>query len=213
MNKRRVSLKSLIFVLLMLVIVTSGVVGTTFAKFATGKEVNGRARVAAFGVTLESTDGDIFLDKYSNNDKVVVSSQASDKVIAPGTKGTVPTLTIQGTTEVAVKVEYELTLQLTGWTVDGEFYCPLTFTIGQTTIKGIEHNSSEAIVLELEKALQEASKEYAPNTELTNDLAIEWEWSFDGNNDEKDTKLGTNPASPTIDLTIKTIVKQINTLK
>ena len=214
MNNRRVSLKGLIFVLLMLVLGTSGVVGTTFAKFATGKNAQGQARVAAFGVTIENANGEMFLDQYSNDDKVVVAAQASEKVVAPGTKGTVPTLTINGTTEVAVKVEYELTLQLTNWTVDAdEFYCPLTFTINGQTIKGTTYQEASTLIEALKAELQKATKEYAPNTELTNNLTFEWEWTFEGNNDAKDTKLGTKADKPTIDLTIRTVVTQINTLK
>ena len=123
--------------LLALVLVTSCFVGGTFAKYVTSGEGADSARVAKFGVKI-TANGTMFAKEYATDDesvsgtiaKSVVSSDTS-KLVAPGTKGNMVSMTLTGTPEVAVRVQYTATLTLNdNWKdADGKFYCPLHFKI------------------------------------------------------------------------------------
>ena len=154
--------------------------------------------------------------------------------MAPGTKGTFGGVKISGKPEVAVKVETIATVDLSGWNVadSDEFYCPLKFTVGDTTINGLDYSSSTAggegsFENAIKTAIQEATtKEVAAGTDLSavgDDITYSWEWPFEGStgkvanqDDELDTILGDNAADgdtgndPKINITVKTTVTQIN---
>ena len=106
-------------ILLALVLVTSCFVGGTFAKYVTKGTGSDSARVAKFGVTV-AANGSTFAEEYATDDgtvvgtiaKSVVSSQNKVKVVAPGTKGDMASMTLSGSPEVAVKVTYKATVNL-----------------------------------------------------------------------------------------------------
>ena len=132
-------------ILLVLTLITSCFVGGTFAKYVSEGTGEDSARVAKWGVKVEVT-GDGFKPTYGKDDmnaglggNMVVSLDNSN-VVAPGTKGTFGGVKISGQPEVAVKITTIADVQLSGWNVadDGEFYCPLKFTIGNTTITGLD---------------------------------------------------------------------------
>lgn len=210
MNKK---LAFLTIMLLLLVLVTSGLVGKTFAKYKVSEKVNGTGRVAKFGITLSTNEGSIFSPSYNESDKeqVIVQTSNSEKLVAPGTKGSVPNITISGTTEVAVRIDYDIILDLSEWNVDGRFYCPLKFSINDNVINGTEHNSLDTLLQAIKEELAKCSKEFKPNASLADHVGptITWEWAFDGD-DELDTKLGQK-GTDTIQLTLTTTVTQINT--
>ncbi len=214
-SRMKKNVLSLALILLTLVLVTSCLVGRTFAKYAIGDKIMGKGRVASFGITFQAEEGSIFANKYQglNGDEYVVYIESEDtKLVAPGTSGKVPNMTISGTTEVAVKVEHDVLLDLQGFMLsDGSFYCPLIFTIGETQIKGTSYESSEQLKNALKEEIKKAKKEYQPNTDLNTHTAptITWEWPFDGD-DAKDTELAKGALSNTINLTISTTVTQIN---
>lgn len=237
MNRNRL-MKASAF-LLVSTMATSCFVGSTFAKYVSEGEGDDSARVAKWGVEVTVT-GDGFKTSYgkddykSNVDGNTVISSTTEKVVAPGTKGTFGGVKISGKPEVAVKVETTATVDLSGWNVasGGEFYCPLKFTVGDTTINGLDYSSSTAggegsFENAIKTAIQEATtKEVAAGTDLStvgDDITYSWEWPFEGStgkvanqNDELDTKLGDNAADgdtgndPTISITVNTKVTQIN---
>lgn len=168
-------------------------------------------------------------------DKSVISSVNGEKVVAPGTKGGEIDLSITGTPEVAVKVDYEVTtFSLDGWTVknaDGDEieYCPIVFTIanktyGMTGIKDSDgndvdnaYNSVAALEAAIIETLKSTTADYAPNTDLsTSDSAansITWEWAFEENVDDYDTQLGDKAAAgsaATIELDMTVTVTQVD---
>lgn len=222
--------------LVVLTLITSCFVGGTFAKYVTENEGMDTARVAKWGVVVTVT-GDGFKTSYgkdyaySNVEGDTVISSTEEKVVAPGTKGTFGGISITGTPEVAVKITTTADVDLSGWNVaaGGEFYCPLVFKIGDTTINGLDYSKSTAggegsFENAIKDAIQKATtKEVEANTDLTaigEDITYSWEWPFENatgdvanQSDELDTKLGNNAANgnaPTVSITVKTTVTQID---
>ena len=222
--------------LVVLTLITSCFVGGTFAKYVTENEGMDTARVAKWGVEVTVT-GDGFKTSYgkdyaySNVEGDTVISSTEEKVVAPGTKGTFGGVKITGKPEVAVKIETTADVDLSGWNVaDGdEFYCPLVFTIGDKTINGLDYSRSTAggegsFENAIKDAIQKATtKEVEANTDLTEigeNITYSWEWPFENatgdvanQSDELDTKLGNNAANgnaPTVSITVKTTVTQID---
>lgn len=237
MNRNRL-MKASAF-LLVSTMATSCFVGSTFAKYVSEGEGSDSARVAKWGVKVEVT-GDGFKTKYGKDDynssvkgDTVISS-TTEKVVAPGTKGTFGGVKITGTPEVAVKVETTADVELSGWNVasGGEFYCPLVFTVGNTTINGLDYSSSTAggessFEYAIKDAIQKATtKQLEAGTDLStvgDDITYSWEWPFEesrgdvaSQDDILDTKLGDNAADdnpdndPKISITVKTTVTQID---
>lgn len=225
-------------VLLVLTLITSCFVGGTFAKYVSEGEGDDTARVAKWGVEVE-VKGDGFKTEYEKNDynsnikgSTVISS-SKDKVVAPGTKGTFGGIKITGTPEVAVQIKTTADVKFENWDVNnGEFYCPLVFTIGEKTIKGLDYSKGTAgeagsFAFAIKDAIEKAtSKEIIPNTDLSEigeDITYSWEWPFEGatgtgcnQSDELDTKLGNNAADedsdndPKVTIEVKTTVTQID---
>lgn len=231
--------------LLALVLVTSCFVGGTFAKYVTSGHGNDSARAAMFGVTVTATGSDgVFAKAYTSDTEgyagntVVAKAGTNYKVVAPGTKSsdTAPlAVTLAGTPEVAVKVTYEAVgVTLTKWEdKDGNFYCPLIFTItngtNTTTVStatpGI--NSAETFQNAIKNAIEGVSATYEPNTNLAtatgHELKVTWEWPFETGataeeiaaNNVKDTYLGDKAAEggvnvPTVTLGVTATVTQID---
>lgn len=224
-------------ILLVLTLGTSCFVGGTFAKYVTENQGTDAARVAKWGVEITG-NYDIFNTEYNKDDSgssvgsVTVKSSDEDNVVAPGTTKTYDGITVTGSPEVAVKVETVAeTVDLgDNWTdADGNYYCPLEFTIGSDTISGLDYDNVNSFEYAIKGAIEENGKgsasegEYAPNTDLSQQnisTAVTWEWPFEGatgsngnQDDKKDTFLGDKAAegnAPTISLSIKTTVTQID---
>ena len=237
MNRNRL-MKASAF-LLVSTMATSCFVGSTFAKYVSEGEGSDSARVAKWGVKVEVT-GDGFKTEYgkddyeSNVEGNTVISSTTEKVVAPGTKGTFGGVKISGKPEVAVKVETTADVQLSGWNVanDGGFYCPLKFTVGEKTINGLDYSKDTAggessFEYAIKDAIQKATtKQLEAGTDLSevgDGITYSWEWPFEKatgtaaiQDDILDTKLGDNAADgdtgndPTIKITVKTTVTQID---
>ena len=203
-------------VMLMCVLLTTSVVGGTFAKYVTSDWEQDKARVAKWGVGVDVEADTAFATAYGKDDpattiaQTVVSSN-SDKLLAPGTKGTLCTAYITGKPEVAVHITKTPTLVLTGWTTNGtDYYCPLVITVDGTEYYGMDdaylnaQDPAAAFIAAVEGALR-ADYEVGLNTDLTVYNKVEWSWAFEGGHaeqtNEKDTALG-NRAHNTGDITI-----------
>lgn len=225
--------------LLVLVLVTSCFVGSTFAKYTTAGTGTDSARVAKFGVKIEA-NGSTFAKEYATDDQHVAGTitksvvSTTDKVIAPGTKGEMARMAITGTPEVAVQVNYSASVTLSdNWTdADGNFYCPLQIKIpyndpdfGATTatIDGSSFTNKEAFIREIENRINSFSANYNPGTDLSTITtdgsllapSVSWEWPFSVNaeHDVKDTYLGDQAAegnAASIMLQVTTTVTQID---
>lgn len=197
--------------LLVLTLITSCFVGGTFAKYVSTGEGSDTARVAKWGVVVEGA-GDAFAREYETHDESVkedigVSVKSDVPVIAPGTSGEFKGITLSGTPEVAVKIETDVTVALTGdWMVDtksGEkFYCPIIFNINGVIISGLEYDTADAFILALETGMEKAaSGNVAPGVNLANPESndnvpvllqknedgsskIKWAWAFEDGHTE-----------------------------
>ena len=205
--------------LLVLTLITSCFVGGTFAKYTTSAEGSDTARVAKWGVEI-TANGATFANKYATDTGNVVGTIANsvvsaDKVIAPGTKGNMVGMTITGTPEVAVSVNYAADFKVEGWTVDDKFYCPLQIKVGSTMIDGVKFNNAAAFENAVNTEISTYNKNYAAGTDLSLSTAnvttpsVSWEWPF-SEDDIKDTKLGNLETAPTVSLTVTTTVNQID---
>lgn len=209
MKKNRIMRTGII--MLALTLMTSCFVGGTFAKYVTNAEGSDSARVAKWGVEATVT-GSAFSDKYNvaeKGDREFDMSVSSDvKVLAPGTSGEFTGVAISGTPETAVGVTKKADVELTGWLVDGAFYCPVVITVNGSAINGLNYSSADEFEAAVKSAVEAFNGEYAPGTDLSAvdglDGAYSWEWAFDGTtgsvssqSDEKDTALGNLEAAGT----------------
>ena len=240
MTKKKNVLMRSAGLLLLLVLVTSCFVGSTFAKYTVGGKGTDTARVAKFGVTI-TAEGTMFAEEYATDDgdvkEIITKSVVStEKVVAPGTKGNMSSIVLAGKPEVAVRVEYKVnTFALTGWQTDDETnpteYCPLVFTVGDKTYKigdtGID--TVDKLEAAVKNAIEGCSQNYEANTDLSTANtnvkvpSVSWAWAFQGadngasttayQTDAKDTKLGDRAAegnAATVTLEIATTVTQID---
>ena len=222
-------------ILLILTLMTSCFVGGTFAKYVSEGQGEDAARVAKWGVEVTIT-GDGFKTSYSKDDVpaningTTVISLGDDKVVAPGTAGTFGGIKITGIPEVAVKIQTTADVELSGWNIgdNGEFYCPLKFTIGDTTINGLDYSTATAggensFQAAIKKAIEDATtQELEAGTDLSRleDIIYNWQWPFEGatgsainQSDKLDTRLGDNAADgdpATITIKVTTTVTQID---
>lgn len=208
--------------MLALTLITSCFVGGTFAKYTTSDKATDTARVAKFGVKVTAT-GSTFSEEYNakdttikdyNGDIISKSVLSVDKVVAPGTEGSMFAATITGIPEVAVEVKYEATVKLNDkWmakasaeATDEEFYCPIIITVGEgdsavkiyqgATIDDTTIDSKETFETAVKNAIKSFTINYKPGTDLsdTNKVkapAVSWKWEFEGND-----VLGTGATVP-----------------
>ena len=227
--KKNVMMRLACFLLVAVLISTSAISGT-YAKYVTAETSVGNARVAKFGVEITLNDETMFSDSYKHEKTeytageelatITVQADTEDtNVVAPGTKGALVGFNITGTPEVDVEITYAPTLTLSGWEVDGTFYCPIVFTVNGTKIDGLGYTSADALASAVQAAIQASTAIYHTNTDLStvvaDDLAVSWEWPFSTStdNDVKDTALGDAAAegnAATIKLDLTCTVTQID---
>lgn len=229
--------------MLVLTLLTTCIISGTFAKYTTNKNVGDTARVAKWGVTIEGT-GTTFADAYEAGTTTAIarpdapsasvtvrSETKGDKVVAPGTEGSLASFTITGTPEVSVDVTYTATLTLTGWTINtSEDYCPLVITVAGTEYyvgKTYDDNgtsktiaNSTQLATAVNTAIAGYRKSYAAGTVLDDQntadaLSVSWKWNYEDDvvscqENAKDTALGNLATAPTISLAVTATATQIN---
>ena len=192
-------------ILLIAVLMSTCVISGTFAKYTDSKSETDSARVAKWGVQIALNADEAFANEYTSD---VASNPAPDVdaevkgtseavVIAPGTKGTLATASISGTTEVAVQVTKTAGLELTGaWVADGAYYCPISIKVTingtPTTFNGMDYNSIDEFVAAVNGAIT-ADAKFAPNANIGYEITVEWAWAIEGGagqTNAKDTILG-----------------------
>ena len=187
-------------VLLVVVLLTTTAISGTFAKYVSKEGYMEDARVAQFGITLGAGNpffATSYLKAEANTagsasdlraDLSIVSNNG-DKVLAPGSKGGAVDLKVEGTAEVNVKIAVVSALKLENWEVNGVFYCPIVFTIGDTKYCGLDYASAgefiDVIVPAVEAALVGliggTELEVPANVEIANagTVTLTWEWAID----------------------------------
>lgn len=196
--------------LLVAVLLTTSVIGGTFAKYTTEMSANDSARVAAWGFGEDTTvEFDLFSTSY---DGTVLSSNA-DNVIAPGTAQTenVKFAYKDTTGKGAPEVDYVVTLAVDEantsvaesiknnpaitWCFNGTTYG--TWDAMITAIKGYSENV-------------EAGK--LPTLASEDGLTIGWKWEFLDTADQNktDTDMGNAASLAECKLAIKLTAAQVD---
>ncbi len=213
--------------LLVAVLLTTCAISGTFAKYVTTESGSDFARVAKWGVNVEAESFDLFTDKYAIDDSTAtftgsysVESADGKDVFAPGTNGTFADIAITGTPEVAVDVAVVATVTVSGdWIVNGDFYCPIVITVGDSAICGLAYDDKDAFAGAIADAISGYSAQYAPNQDLSAidaNFDISWEWAFEdadhealacgcaagAQTDAEDTKLGDKAVAEDLKISI-----------
>lgn len=200
-------------ILMAAVLLTTCAISGTFAKYVTSGNATDSARVAKWGVTVTGTSNSAFSDTYAKKEASETSFEntviAAEKVVAPGTDGSLAAFTLEGTPEVAVKVSFESTVTLEGW---GE-YCPIVFTVGEDALAQGEDTVAD-FAAKVKAAIEDYTAEYAAGTDLSAKTAdapaISWAWAFESGKDAEDTALGNLEVAPTISIATTCTVTQID---
>lgn len=210
-------------VLLIAVMMTTCAISGTFAKYVTSGESTDSARVAKWGVKI-TANGDTFANEYDKDDgsftlaaKSVISQGGVD-VVAPGTDGTMAAMALTGVPEVAVRVSYTGTFDVSDKWKDSSdnFYCPLVIKVNGTPVYGYACGSALEFENAVNALINSYSRDYTAGTDLSgvggDALVVTWEWPFEGDN-VKDTYLGdqaNDGNAAEVTLTVKTTVTQID---
>lgn len=192
-NGRKVAL--LTALVLIVTLVSTSLLGGTLAKYVTSKAVDETARVAKWGVEVDLTATNLFLDEYTGTANPAVKASGT-LVVAPGTSGSM-VLEITGTPEVAFEVVFDKgTSAANGWTYKADpsdpVYEPVVWTVNGTDYSG----NFAGLLTYLETTL---NKSYDANDTVDDDLTIAWSWAFstNGANDIGDTYYGDQAATAT----------------
>jgi hypothetical protein len=222
--------------LLVAVLLTTCAISGTFAKYVTNGTATDSARVAKWGVTVNSiaSDANLAFKKTYADTTAGVTVEASVDVVAPGTNGTMTGFTVSGTPEVDVTVNYtNVDVELGNNWIDkfdiDKFYCPIAITVsnnaGTVTLCGLNFATADAFELAVEALIVGAAGYYEAGTDLStvdNDLTISWNWAFEGatgtendQDNEKDTFLGDRAAQDaanagTIAINVTCLIEQVD---
>lgn len=204
-------------ILLVLTLLSTCVISGTFAKYVTSDTAEDEARVAKWGITVTATDdadGKNVLDTKDDLNETHISTAQTLKLMAPGTKGNLVNVDVNGKPEVSVNVKYELTLTLTNWVIDPAVeYCPLVFTVkfGTETQTFQQTGTIAELITAIKTYVESKNGDYDPETNFDGllDLNISWAWAFNGE-DEKDTALGNLATAPQLYIKVVTTLTQID---
>lgn len=233
--KKRFKSMRVSMILMIMAVVTSCIVGGTYAKYICSNTGVDNARVAKFGVVIEA-NGTAFSNAYDSKERGTVKSVLStDNVIAPGTSGRMISMVVSGKPEVSIEVKYTANFSVYNWEViekneNKVFYCPITITVGDIDIVGTNFTSANEFEMAVNEAIENFSDVYfvenfgesADIKDIIKVPSVSWRWDFEGDNinNEYDTYLGNraceqstvgeNNTKSTINLIITTTVTQIN---
>ena len=200
---------------LMLCLLTTCAISTTFAKYTTQETASDSARVAKWGVRLTINGDDMLKNAYTNSSNAVTvqSSSTNEKVVAPGTSGST-IFSIVGTPEVTTDINiafnvtegvylkagtYKDTVTDKTFTIAND-YCPVVFTLTQTHNRNGEMATPVVLatgtLTDIQTYLDAYSTSddstYDPNTNLASTFVLSWAWAYEVNNEKNvaDTTLG-----------------------
>ena len=205
-------------VLLVAVLLTTCVISGTWAKYVSTGSAEDKATVAKWGVTITAenyADDQLEADLTTTETEIVTSANAGTELLAPGTGIKFASINVTGTPDVAVRVTYTATLELSGWVINSTEYMPLVFVINgaEYSMTGVGSANIAAFEAKIAEIIAAYSKEYAAGTDLSGksaeELTVSCYWAFEGNDDANDTALG-NAGTATIELTIACTVTQID---
>lgn len=190
-------------VLSIVVVFCIGLTGITLAKYVVGRMSIEKARVAKWGVVITVSDESAFKTEYESEDEagtLSVKSSSTDRLVAPGTSDSRGmTFAIKGKPEVATKIDVFMSVKSDVFVDD---YYPIVFTLKQTvSASGAPMETVSGNLSEIEEAFEgwAANAYFEPNTDLTNEFNLSWEWKYENGSDEKDEILGSLAAGTSIE--------------
>lgn len=112
---------TMVALLLCSVMVSSTLLSSTFAKYATSGTSSDGARVAKWGIEISSTTDlkNTYTSKTDNEIILVTSGSTGDKLFAPGTSGIIAGIRIKGAPEVMYNIDFSGELKI-GKEIDNE---------------------------------------------------------------------------------------------
>ena len=199
--------------MLVLTLISTVAVGGTFAKYVTEGSGSDNARVAKWGIMIQTEGDGVFAEEY---DGTVETSVEGEKLVAPGTKGTEFKATVSGKPEVDAMFKLALSdckevllpagtyTDYTHLGEDGKYSD--TFTLDEDYMPVILHLTInlggreialQGHLTEIEAQLNsigngdglEATLEANQEIPEGSSVALSWEWPFE-QNDAADTLLG-----------------------
>lgn len=202
----------IVVAMVLLLAVVLGMGGTTFAKYITKDfDDTNTATVAKWGYVVNIDAENLFSDAYKN-DLAVANTEnglevdAAAYAVAPGTKGSF-TISVDGTAEVLSAITFDMTVasDVVLAEADGQTrtdntafttplvddYYPIVWTVTDVNNSDAELFRGTLDALDAWFATQTtANANNAPNTPVNIDWKITWNWAFENQNDDADTKLG-----------------------
>ena len=204
--------------LLVLTLMTTCAISSTFAKYTTSASGTDSARVAKWGFTPTTiTLTDLFKNTYD------ATVQGATDVIAPGTKGQATFGFNYGGADGINAPEVAYTFDITVDTADSN---TTNLDADESFVWKLDNNEYQTLN-ELKNAIEalevngtpvagKANNYYAPGTlptafsaTGTNEHTVGWEWKFDGQ-DSKDTALGNETTLENVNLTITVEAVQVD---
>lgn len=204
-------------------------ISSTFAKYTTSTTASDTARVAYWGFKNDST---ITFNLFNHDDANIKSYNGTDKVIAPGSKGSASfsfaytDYTVSSESDTTNKIEapevaYEFTVDATATgdydSLDANNNFKWTLQKGTETAK--EYKTAALLITDIKKlsgATDDSGKKtYAAYTLpdlVSASYTIGWVWDFgtDGTNDSTDTAMGNADNLDNVKISITITATQIN---
>lgn len=196
---------------LSLTMVSMCAIGGTFAKYTSQDSATDTAKVAQWGITITAnTYHEAFHTATTTQDtKITAAAVGGNAIVAPGSEGKLVGISVAGNPEVNGTIAHDATFSITeaSWTVDGQFYCPIEFSNGSTTVKGVEYiDKYDDLVAALN--LLDGGSSFNAGASVSDTYTLTWKWAFENGHDDLDTLLGD--AEPTFGATISTTVTQVD---
>ncbi|MEE0094948.1 MAG: hypothetical protein UEU47_00675 [Oscillospiraceae bacterium] len=224
--------------LLVLTLMTTCAISSTFAKYTTSTTGGDKARVAYWGFDQgASTTIDLFKTNYQN-----VKSANTDDVVAPGTSGSAPfAFGYTNNTDKNIKapeVAYDFTVNVTTNAEPTDYKAlddnkDFTWTLTKKSGKDTTTVGTYQTVAELTGAIKalsgdstgtkryEAGKLPDAFTSADETYTIGWNWAFEGDNnyttpnpaktqDQYDTAMGNAQTLDNVNLTITITATQVD---
>jgi len=206
----------LVGIVLLFTLISACLMSGTMAKYITQGDGSDSARVALWGVVIES-EGGLFMETYEKDDLLFPGTNSvismGGNVVAPGTSGTAGAFAISGTPQVASRVIVEVksvASQLNGWIVAGSAYEPVLWTLTGPNGAIATDVSFAALITAMNgiDAYFEAGEDLST---AVGAYTISWNWPFSTStaNDIKDTELG-DAGTATITLVFDITVVQVD---
>lgn len=193
--------------LLVAVLLTTSIIGGTFAKYTTEMTASDNARVAAWGFGTSTTvDFDLFDTTYGS------TVSADENVIAPGTaKEETVTFTYANTAgKGAPEVDYKVTLAVdsANTAIDDSIKSNTAIT---WSFNGATYGTWDTMISAINAYSEDVEAGELPTIEKTG-LKIGWKWNFYSTDaqDAIDTAMGDAETLATCKLAIKLTATQVD---